>query len=109
MCAVGDDVSAVSADIGHAQLDVMINAEHLGHGVVGHGGEHNVLASHVAMDVRLVKLGNHRREESVLLIGGTVSVRHVLRVDAAREVAFRRRKLHAFIIGIVESGHGHLH
>ena len=83
-----DDVPAVVAFLHHAQNEAVVDPEDFGDGVVLERNDHHVLASHIAMDVRLVEGGNRRGEESVRCIGLPVGVRHIIRVDATREVAF---------------------
>ena len=107
--AVVDDVAVVLADFVHAHHQVVVDAEHLGHGVVGIGEHHDVLASHVAVDVRLVKACLLRREEGIALIGLAIGVGHILGVDGAGEVAFRWGDLHVLVIGVFRSNHMHLH
>ena len=61
------------------------------------------------MDIRLVQLHNAGRIECVTLIHGAICVRHIHRIDAAREIAFRRSYLHIFIIGVFRPNHLNCH
>ena len=103
VAAAFNDVAGVIANLVHAQHEVVIDSQHLRHGVVLERRNHHVLASHVTMDVRLVEFDKLGREEGVMLIGLAVGIRHVLGVDAAREVAFRRGDFHVIVVGVFGS------
>ena len=87
----------------------MVHPQHLCHGVVLYGRDHHVLASHVTLDVRLVEFDKSSGEEGVCRIGLAVSVRHVLGVDASREIAFRGRNLHVLVFRVVAFNDLNLH
>ena len=107
--AVFDDVAAVLADVDHVQHQVGVHPKRLGDGVVLIRRYHQVLASYVAVDVGFVELGQMGREEGVAPVCLAVGVRHVLGVDATREVAFRRGNLHVWVVGILRFGDVDLH
>ena len=99
--AAFDDVARVVANLIHAQDEVMIHSEHLRDGVVLARCYHHVLSSHVAMDVWLIEFHELGREEGVVPIGLTIGVRHVIRVNATREVAFGWGDFHVGVVDVL--------
>ena len=92
--AAVDDVLAVDSVAVHLNGHAVVHTQSVAHGVVGERIDHHVLSTEIAQDVGVVETHILDREESVGRIGFTVGVRHIFRIDAAREVAFRRSHFH---------------
>lgn len=90
----GELVLALHTVAVHLNGHFMVYAQGFADRVVGKGIDHHVLSAEIAEDVRLIESNILCREEGIGGVGFAVGVRHIIRIDGAREVTFRRRDFH---------------